>query len=138
MFVCTEKQGTDLKLSLFTGTLPRATVWCIHAHVVKKLPPVKRRWKWSALMAAGLSTPTFQLTSAVVKLLNVLRSPQTNEKLLKDDRKLDLVKGKIWLIYIYIYIIFFPKSIWELRWQLRCKDKQRHSSAHLTASNKGK
>lgn len=42
-----------LKLSLFTGTLRRATVWCIHAHAVKKWPPVRRRWRWSALMAAG-------------------------------------------------------------------------------------
>ncbi len=42
-----------LKLSLFTGTLRRTTVWCIHAHAVKKWPPVRRRWKWSALMAAG-------------------------------------------------------------------------------------
>lgn len=73
--------STRVKLSLFTGTLQRATVWCIRARAVKKWPPVRRRWRCSAMMAARQSTPTFQLTSVVAEPLNVLRPSRAEEKL---------------------------------------------------------
>lgn len=72
---------TRVKMSPFAGTLPRATVWCTRARAVKKWPPVRRRWRWSAATAARKSTPTFQLTSVAATSLNVLRPPNTKEQL---------------------------------------------------------
>lgn len=85
--------STRVKLSLFTGTLQRATVWCIRARAVKKWPPVRRRWRWCALMAAQQSTPTFQLTSVVAESLNVLRPTKAKEKLKA------LLKGNLTNLY---------------------------------------
>lgn len=72
-------------ISIDSGTLRRATAWRTLAHVVKKRPPARRKWRWFVLMAARWNTPTSRLKSVTVNSHIVHKTQPINLDIFNGD-----------------------------------------------------
>lgn len=94
--------------SVFAGTLPRATLWCIPATAVKKCPPVRRRWRCSVRMARRKRATTFQLRNVDASWKNVVN--QTKWKTQDVDSSLG---NSNYFIWVYALVIFLLYMNWD-------------------------